>query len=99
MSDPHLDSFGIPPEEVGTRCCVCDVPLLFQGRPFKARLRMWLMSSNRLMAQCSYDHRSDCRVSMVPAAMLITMDKDQALAEAHRMGSEDDSGSPPPSAQ
>ncbi|GGN96468.1 hypothetical protein GCM10011579_097970 [Streptomyces albiflavescens] len=99
MSDSHLDSFGAPPEGVGTRCCVCDGLLLFRDRPFKAEWRMWFMSSDRLMAQCSYDHAAGCEVSVVPAAKLIAMDKDQALAEARRMRSEGDSGSPPPSAR
>ncbi|MFD5836187.1 hypothetical protein ACFWHV_21845 [Streptomyces collinus] len=79
---------------------MCDGILLFRGRPFKAELGTWFMSSDRLLAQCSYEHTVGCEVSMVPAAKLIAMDKDQALAEARRMRSEGDRGSAPsPSAQ
>ncbi|WP_331732659.1 hypothetical protein OG592_42120 (plasmid) [Streptomyces avidinii] len=98
MTDPHLDSFGVPPEGFATHCCVCDGPLLFQDRLFKAEWRMLFMSNDRLMAQCSYSHATDCEASMVPAAQLIAMDKEQALAEARGMRSENDSGSPAPSA-
>jgi hypothetical protein len=59
---------------------------------------MWCMSSDRLLAQCSYEHTVDCEASVVPAAKLIALDRDEALAEARRIRSEGDSGSPPPSA-
>ncbi|MEU6811115.1 hypothetical protein ABZ920_19430 [Streptomyces sp. NPDC046831] len=95
MSESSPGAFGAPLDAEGTRCCVCDGPLLFRGRPFKPHWRSWFTSSARLMDEASYDHAVGCEASLLPAASLIGMDRRQALAEAaRRRGSAD--GDPPP---
>jgi len=96
MSDAGSGVYGAP-MGIDYRCCVCGGELLFRGRPVRSDWRSWFSRSRRLLNEVEFDHAPSCDASVVPSGLLLSMNREQALAEALRRR-QPPSSAPPPSA-
>ncbi|SFK45336.1 hypothetical protein [Streptomyces pini] len=92
MSESVVRAVGGPWEPEVTHCCVCGGPLLLRGRPLTVRPRVWSLRRRDFLDDLAYDHDGGCAAAAVPAAVLVGMNREQALTEAARRAASPEEG-------